>query len=115
MDKRQQSQEVRDGDRFRDTKYGERFRDGRSSRDGFQGSRREDWDSQARDGRDPRFARDQGYWDPKQGRQQFRGQEQWEAQNHKRMGDQSEERDVRQMTEEDLRHKIEDRRKGYNV
>ena len=35
MDKRQQSWEVRDGDRLRDTKDGERFRDGRSSRDGF--------------------------------------------------------------------------------
>jgi len=30
------------------------------------------------------------------------------------MGDHSEERDVRQMTKED-HHKIEDRRKGYNV
>ena len=45
MDKRQQSREVRDGDRFRDTKDGERFIDGRNSRDGFQGSRREGWDS----------------------------------------------------------------------
>ena len=79
MDKRQQSWEVRDGDRFRDTKDGERFRDGRSSRDGFQGSRREGWDSQAREGRDPRFPRDQGYWESKQDRQQFRGQEQWEV------------------------------------
>ena len=35
MDKRHQGREVRDIDRFRDTKDGERFRDGRSSRDGF--------------------------------------------------------------------------------
>ena len=52
MDKRHQGREVRDIDRFRDTKDGERFRDGRSGRDGFQGPRREGWDSQAQDGRD---------------------------------------------------------------
>jgi hypothetical protein len=33
----------------------------------------------------------------------------------KRVGDHPEERDVCQMTEEDLHHKIKDRRRGYNV
>lgn len=120
MDKRQfQGREVRDGDRSREFRDGERFyersREGHDGRDGYQGPRWEGWDYQSRDGRGPRAPPDQGNKDPRQGRQPYRGQEQWEFQNRKRAGDHLEERDVRQMTEEDLRHKIEERRRGYNV
>ena len=42
-----------------------------------------------------------------------RDQNQRDFQGRKRVGEAQEVRDVRRMTEEDLRHKIEDHRRGY--
>lgn len=52
--------------------------------------------------------------DLRQPRQPLRDQDHREFQHRKRVGDQQEERDVRQMTEADLHHKIEDCRRNYN-
>ncbi|XP_021304717.1 uncharacterized protein LOC8062495 isoform X2 [Sorghum bicolor] len=105
-----QGREVREGDRYREGRFQEPER---QSREGFQETRdlRGGYPNQTREGfqgRDGRVFR--SYQDQPRG--QSRGWDQGGGQNRKREGDRQEVRDVRRMTEEDLRHKLEERKKG---
>lgn len=97
----------------RDNRDADRFRDGREMRDGYQGPRRDSRDTNQRDERSQRDAQAYGDGDLRQSRLMNRDRDR-DFQGRKRAGDQHEYRDMRQMTEADLRHKIEDRRRGYN-
>jgi len=106
---------------LRDVRDGERFREGRLTRDAFP-----DQDRQGRDGFQENRDGRSGF--PGQGHESFQGRGNryyqdepktslrgWDHeanQNRKRESDRQEVRDVRRMTEEDLRHKLEERKKG---
>lgn len=99
---RYQGRDGHEGYHGRDGRDGYQGRDGR---DGYQGRDRDGF--QGRDGRGPRDYQEQ--------RQQWQPNRNWKQQNfqgRKRMGDRYERRDVRQMSEEDLRYQIENRRRG---
>jgi len=97
---------------------------GRDGRDGdrYQG-RREDYQDQRRevresfqgpDGHGRRDPQDRNDRDQRPNRQGFRDLDPRNYQGRKRAVEMQEERDVKRMTEEDLRHKIEDRRRNFN-
>jgi len=110
-----QGREFREGDRYRE---GRPMRDNfsdpdRHSRGGFQESHdlRGGYTNQTREGFQGRDGRGfRNFQD--QSRGQPHGRDQGDALNQKREGDNQDSRDVRRMTEEDLRHKLEERKKG---
>lgn len=97
---------------------GERFREGdcyQNRRDDYQDQWREGRDSfQGPDGHGRREYQDCNDRDLRPNRQGFRDLEPRDFQGRKQTGDVQEARDVRQMTEDDLRHKIEDRKRSFN-